>query len=148
MRVRDRIWGGDGSCPPEKLNRQDCPVMPIIRDVVAQTSGLAMGQVIATDHVHGRGVQPSEPGHLQDHAADARRTVDHSPSGRYPAVRERMHFGHHSSESMQQSFVRIPSLLCQVIAQGLCHVHEWLLELRAEDHLADRSLEVLVRRGG
>jgi hypothetical protein len=55
--------------------------MFIIRDVVAQASGLAMGQVIATDHVHGRGVYLCEPSHLQDHAADARRTVDHALSG-------------------------------------------------------------------
>jgi hypothetical protein len=38
------------------VDGRDDPVAPIMLDVIAKAGGLPMREVIAADHVHGRGV--------------------------------------------------------------------------------------------
>ena len=56
---------------------RDGPLAPVVHDMVAEAGSMAMPAVVPGDGLHGGGVHPDEPGHLQDHSLDSGHTVDH-----------------------------------------------------------------------
>jgi hypothetical protein len=113
-------------------------------DPVTQAGGVPMGDIVPTHHVHGGGVYPREPGHLHDHPAGSGRPVDHPLSGRHPALGERLHLGHQDPEPTEAGVVRIPSLPRHIIARRLRRIRERLLQLVAEDGVADRLVRAVI----
>ena len=93
--------GRPASHPPEQVGRRDGPRVPGVRDVVAEAGGVPMRAVVPADGFHGRGMDPDEPGHLQDHALDAGHPVDHPVAGCHSAARERMYHGHEALQPVQ-----------------------------------------------
>jgi len=57
-------------------------VVSLLFDVVAEPRGVAMGKVIAPDHVHGRGMHPSQSSYLHNHPTGPGGPVDHPLPGR------------------------------------------------------------------
>ena len=133
--------GRPASHPPEQVGGRDGPQAPVVRDVIAEAGGVPMHAVVPADGFHGRGVDPDEPGYLQDHALDAGHPVDHPVSGRHPAMRERMDRGPEALQPVQDGVLGIPPLQREVVVGGLRRIRHGLLQLVAKDGFADRDLE-------
>jgi hypothetical protein len=118
-------------------------------DAVAETSGVAVGDVVAPDHVRGRPMYPGQARHLHNYPAGAGRAIHHAVSRRHPALRQRLDPGRQLAEPVEERLVRIMPLKREIIARELGVIHQRLLQLVAKDGLADRRLEALAcRRGG
>jgi hypothetical protein len=115
-------------------------------DAVPQARGVPMGDIVPAHHVHGRGVYPREPGYLHDHPAGSGGPVDDALSGRHPALGERLHRGHQGPEPTEAGVVRIPSVPRDIIARRVRRIRERLLQLVAEDGIADRLVRVVIWR--
>jgi hypothetical protein len=136
--------GGGGSCPPEEGGGGHSPALSIMLDAVPQARGVPMGDIVPAYHVHGRGVYPRKPGYLHDHPTGSGRPVDDPLSGRHPTLGERLHLGHQSPEPSEAGVVGIPSLPRHIIARWVWRIRERLLQLVAEDGVADRLVRALI----
>jgi hypothetical protein len=103
-----------------------------------------MADIVPAHRVHGRGVYPREPGHLHDHPAGAGRPVDDTLSGRHPTLGEWLHSGHQGPEPTEAGVVRIPSVPRHIITRRLRRIRERLLQLVAEDGVADRLVRAVI----
>jgi hypothetical protein len=129
---------------PEEMNGRHGPVGSILLDVIAQAGGVPMGEIVPAHHVRGRGVDPREPSHLEDHPAGPGRPIDHPVPSRHAAVRERLDPRGDRRQLAQERLARITPLERQVIAWRLGRVDPRLLELIPEDGFADRRLRAIV----
>jgi hypothetical protein len=136
--------GRRGLGPPEEVNRRHGPVLAIRLHAVAEARRLPMRDIVPADHVHGRGVHPGEPSHLEDHAARPGHPVHHPLAGRDLALGERLRLGARSPEPTQPRVVRLTSRPRHIIARGVRRIGKRLLELVAEDGVVDRFVPVSI----
>jgi hypothetical protein len=136
----------EASRPPQEMDGRHGPVVCMPLDAVAETRGVAVGDVVAPDHVRSRPVEPGEARHLHNHPAGAGHAVHHTVSSRHPALRQRLDPRRQLSETAEESLVRIMPLERELIARDLGVVHHGLLQLVAEDRLADGGLDRRARR--
>jgi hypothetical protein len=136
------------SHPPEEVGRRDRPPAVAVLEVIAETGGLPVREIVPADHVRRRHMPPGEARYLQDYPTGAGRAVDHPVAAGHPALRERLDPGRQTLQEAQQGPTWIPPLPCQIIAEGGRRVRERLPQLVLEDGNADRLLLARVRGRG
>jgi hypothetical protein len=136
--------GNCGSCPPEEDGGGHGPALSIVLNAVAEAGGVPMADIVPAHYVHGRRVDRRDPGHLHDHPAGPSRAVDDALSGRHPALGEWLHAGHQGPEPTETGVVRIPSMPRHIMARRVRRIRERLLQLVAEDGVADRPLRAVI----
>ena len=133
------------SHPPEEVGRRDSPPAVVVLEVVAETDGLPVREIVPADHVRRRRMPPGKASHLQDYATGAGRAVDHPVAAGHLAVWEWLDPGGQTPLAAQHGPTGIPPLPRHKITEGVRCVCEWLPQLALEDGFADRLLQALVR---
>jgi hypothetical protein len=115
-------------------------------DAVAEPRGMAVGDVVAPDHVRGRPMDPGQARHLHDHPAGAGRAVRYTVWGRHPALRQRLDPGRQRMEPAEGGLIRVMPLEREIIARDLGGIQQRLLQLVAKDGFAACRFEALASR--
>jgi hypothetical protein len=105
--------------PAQEVDGRHGPVVSLRLDAVAEPRGVAVGDVVAPDHVRSRPMEPGQARHLHDYPASAGRAVRHAVSRRPPALRQRLDPGRQRAEPAQERLARILPLEREIIARDM-----------------------------